>query len=116
MPVTVNASANWTPAANAVVRSAAAIDQLLSAAVSVFVVAPVIAVVYAVNAAASDPVAISVTVRAPVKCTLAAKAVVKSAALTNDVNLIPYIGIENGDAAAAVLNVHYTAISRHVYE
>ena len=41
---------------------------------------------------------------------------VKSAALTNDVNLIPYIGIENGDAAAAVLNVHYTAISRHVYE
>ena len=44
------------------------------------------------------------------------KAVVKSAALTDDVNLIPYIGIENGDAAAAVLNVHYTAISRHVYE
>jgi len=43
-------------------------------------------------------------------------AAVKSAALTNDVNLIPYIGIENGDGAAAVLNVHYTAISRHVYE
>ena len=43
-------------------------------------------------------------------------AAVKSAALTDDVNLIPYIGIENGDAAAAVLNVHYTAISRHVYE
>jgi hypothetical protein len=43
-------------------------------------------------------------------------AAVKSAALTNDVNLIPYVGIENGDAAAAVLNVHYTAISRHVYE
>jgi hypothetical protein len=43
-------------------------------------------------------------------------AAVKSAALTNDVNLIPYIGIENGDAAAAVLNVHYEAISRHVYE
>jgi len=41
---------------------------------------------------------------------------VKSAALTNDVNFIPYVGIENGDAAAAVLNVHYTAISRHVYE
>ena len=40
----------------------------------------------------------------------------KTAALTDDVNLIPYIGIENGDAAAAVLNVHYTAISRHVYE
>ena len=44
------------------------------------------------------------------------KAAAKSAALTNDVNLIPYIGIENGDGAAAVLNVHYTAISRHVYE
>jgi len=43
-------------------------------------------------------------------------AAVKTAALTDDVNLIPYIGIENGDAAAAVLNVHYTAISRHVYE
>jgi len=43
-------------------------------------------------------------------------AAVKSAALTDDINLIPYIGIENGDAAAAVLNVHYTAISRHVYE
>jgi len=43
-------------------------------------------------------------------------AATKSAALTNDVDLIPYIGIENGDAAAAVLNVHYTAISRHVYE
>ena len=40
----------------------------------------------------------------------------KSAAMTNDVDLIPYIGIENGDAAAAVLNVHYTAISRYVYE
>jgi len=40
----------------------------------------------------------------------------KSAAMTNDVNLIPYIGLENGDAAAAVLNVHYTAISRHSYE
>ena len=44
------------------------------------------------------------------------KAAAKSAALTNDVDLIPYIGIENGDAAAAVLNVHYTAISRHVFE
>jgi hypothetical protein len=41
---------------------------------------------------------------------------VKTAAITNDVDLIPYIGIENGDAAAAVLNVHYTAISRNVYE
>ena len=41
---------------------------------------------------------------------------VKTAAITNDVDLIPYIGIENGDAAAAVLNVHYTAISRNIYE
>jgi len=41
---------------------------------------------------------------------------VKTAAITDDVDLIPYIGIENGDAAAAVLNVHYTAISRNVYE
>jgi len=44
------------------------------------------------------------------------KAVVKSAALTNDVDLIPYIGIEAGDGAAEALNVHYQAISRHVYE
>ena len=48
--------------------------------------------------------------------TAVAAGTAKSAAMTNDVNLIPYIGIENGDAAAAVLNVHYTAISRHVYE
>jgi hypothetical protein len=32
------------------------------------------------------------------------------------VNLIPYIGIEAGAAAAEAINVHYTAISRHVYE
>ena len=44
------------------------------------------------------------------------KAVVKSAALTNDVDLIPYIGIEAGDGAAEALNVHYQAISRNVYE
>jgi len=40
----------------------------------------------------------------------------KGAALKNDVDLIPYIGIENGAAAAEVLNVHYQAISRHVFE
>ena len=40
----------------------------------------------------------------------------KTGALTNDVNLIPYIGIENGAAAAEVLNVHYQAISRNVFE
>ena len=41
---------------------------------------------------------------------------VKTAALTDDTNLIPYIGIEAGAAAAEALNVHYTAISRNVYE
>jgi len=40
----------------------------------------------------------------------------KGVALKNDVNLIPYIGIECGAGAAEVLNVHYTAISRHVFE
>ena len=44
------------------------------------------------------------------------KAVTKSAALTNDVDLIPYIGIEAGAAAAEAVNVHWQAISRHVYE
>ena len=37
-------------------------------------------------------------------------------ALTNDVDLFPYIGIEAGAAAAEAVNVHYTAISRHVFE
>ena len=41
---------------------------------------------------------------------------VKTAALTDDVDFIPYIGIEAGAAAAEALNVHYTAISRNVYE
>ena len=48
--------------------------------------------------------------------TAVAAGTAKSAAMTNDVNLIPYIGIENGAGAAEVLNVHYTAISRNVYE
>ena len=43
-------------------------------------------------------------------------AATKSAALTNDVDFIPYIGIEAGAGAAEALNVHYQAISRHVYE
>ena len=43
-------------------------------------------------------------------------AATKSAALTDDIDFIPYIGIEAGDGAAEVLNVHYTAISRHVFE
>ena len=40
----------------------------------------------------------------------------KGPALKNDVDLIPYIGIEAGAGAAEALNVHYTAISRHVFE
>ena len=40
----------------------------------------------------------------------------KSGAMTNDVDLIPYIGIENGAAAAEVLGVHYQAISRNIFE
>ena len=43
-------------------------------------------------------------------------AAAKTAALTNDTDFIPYIGIEAGAAAAEVLNVHYTAISRNVFE
>jgi len=43
-------------------------------------------------------------------------AAAKTAALTNDVDFIPYIGIEAGAAAAEAINVHYTAISRHVFE
>ena len=40
----------------------------------------------------------------------------KSVALTDDIDLIPYIGIECGAGAAEAINVHYTAISRHVFE
>jgi len=40
----------------------------------------------------------------------------KSAALTDNKDFIPYIGIENGDAAAAVLNVQFEAISRLIFE
>lgn len=41
---------------------------------------------------------------------------VKTAALTDDVDLIPYIGIEAGAAAAEVLDVHYEGISRVIFE
>jgi hypothetical protein len=44
------------------------------------------------------------------------KTATKTAALTNDVDLIPYIGIEAGAAAAEAVNVHYQSISRHVFE
>jgi len=40
----------------------------------------------------------------------------KSAAITNDVDLIPYVGIEANDGAAAALNVSYCAISRLLFE
>jgi len=40
----------------------------------------------------------------------------KTAALTNDVDLIPYIGIEAGAAAAEALDVHYEGISRIIFE
>ena len=40
----------------------------------------------------------------------------KSAAMTDDINLIPYIGIEAGDGAAAALDVQYEAISRLIFE
>ena len=43
-------------------------------------------------------------------------AAAKTAALTNDIDLIPYIGIEAGAAAAEAVNVHYQSMSRHVFE
>jgi len=44
------------------------------------------------------------------------KAVVKTAAITNDVPFKPYIGIEANAGAAEALNVHYQSISRVVFE
>ena len=43
-------------------------------------------------------------------------AVTKTAALTNDVDLIPYVGIEAGAGAAEALHVHYECISRTINE
>ena len=40
----------------------------------------------------------------------------KTAALTDNIDLIPYVGIEAGDGAAEAVNVHYVACSRNVYE
>jgi len=40
----------------------------------------------------------------------------KSSALTNDVDLIPYNGIEANAGAAEALNTHYICMSRNVYE
>ena len=43
-------------------------------------------------------------------------AVTKTAALTNDVDFIPYVGIEAGAGAAEAVNVHHVCMSRNVYE
>jgi hypothetical protein len=40
----------------------------------------------------------------------------KSTALTNDINLIPYVGVETGTGSAKAFNLHYEAISRLIYE
>jgi len=40
----------------------------------------------------------------------------KSDALTDDIDLIPYVGIEAGAGAAEAVNVHYVCCSRNVYE
>ena len=40
----------------------------------------------------------------------------KSVALTNDIDLIPYVGIEAGDGNAAAVNVCYSNISRLLFE
>ena len=43
-------------------------------------------------------------------------AATKSAALTDDIDLIPYVGIEAGAGAAEAINCHYVCCSRNVYE
>jgi len=48
--------------------------------------------------------------------TVVTKGTTPTAALTNDVDFIPYNGIEAGDGAAEALNTHYVAMSRLVYE
>ena len=48
--------------------------------------------------------------------TLVTQGNTKSAAITNDVDLIPYAGIEAGDGNAAAIDVSYCAISRLLFE
>jgi len=48
--------------------------------------------------------------------TAVTKGTTPSGALTDDVDLIPYVGIEAGAAAAEAVNVHYVCCSRNVYE
>ena len=40
----------------------------------------------------------------------------KSAALTDDVDFIPYVGIEAGDGAAEAVHCHYVKMSRIINE
>ena len=40
----------------------------------------------------------------------------RTAAMTNDIDFIPFIGIEAGAAAAEILQIHYTTISRELFE
>ena len=48
--------------------------------------------------------------------TAVTKGTTPSAALTDDVDLIPYVGIEAGAGAAEAVNCHYVCCSRNVYE
>tara|TARA_R110001599_G_scaffold74152_2_gene204636 strand:+ start:650 stop:1771 length:1122 start_codon:yes stop_codon:yes gene_type:complete len=48
--------------------------------------------------------------------TSVASGTTRSDALTNNVDFIPFIGIEAGAAAAEALNIHYTTISREIHE
>jgi hypothetical protein len=48
--------------------------------------------------------------------TAVTKGTTPSTALTDDIDLIPYVGIEAGAAAAEAVNVHYVCCSRNVYE
>jgi len=48
--------------------------------------------------------------------TAVTKGTTPTAALTNDVDFIPYNGIEAGDGAAEALNTHFIAMSRLLYE
>ena len=48
--------------------------------------------------------------------TAVAKGTTKSAAMTDDIDFIPYIAIEAGAAAAEALDVHYQAINRIIFE
>ena len=48
--------------------------------------------------------------------TAVTKGTTPSGALTDDVDLIPYVGIEAGAGAAEAVNCHYVCCSRNVYE